>query len=119
MDLPCELKREILVHVLRRRQPVCRFRSDGSADTRERPIDVKVFAVSRVLFADAVRIFYEENMFALKSRDRRYRDHLSLFVSQSMRDQLPRPTYSITRMYINVEVELAGPTLSPYMDGNQ
>lgn len=107
------MDREILVHVLRWVKPVCQFRSDGSADTRGGPIDVRVFAVSRAVFAEAVRAFYEEKTITLKPRDRRYRDHLPLFVSQSARDQAPRPKDSIKRMHINVEVGLAGHTLLP------
>ena len=118
MDLPFELRREILMHVLRWLKPVCQSRSDGSADTRGGPIDVEVFAVSRVVFAEVVRVFYKENTDTLKPRDRRYHDYLPLSVSQSVGDQAPRPKDSIKRTHINVEAGLAGPTLSPHMDGN-
>lgn len=121
MDLPLELQREIFVYVLRRPNPVCQLRPDGSADLRGGPIDVRVFAVSRAVFAEAVRVFYEENTFALHPTDRRYRTYLPLFVSQSTRDQAPRPTDSIKRMQVDLEVKVrqVGSTNSVQIDGNQ
>ena len=116
-DLPFELRREIFVYVLRRPNPVRQLRPDGSADLRGGPIDVRIFAVSRAVFADAVRVFYEENTFALNPADRRYRTHLPLFVSQSTRDQAPRPTDSIKRMQVDLEVRPAGSTFSLQIDG--
>lgn len=120
MRLPVELRREVFVHVLHRRlRKVCQLRPDGSADVLGGPIDVRVFAVSRAVFAEAVRVFYETNTFALTPRDRRYRTHIPLFVSQSTRHQLPRPTESIKRM--QVDLGMAQAPSPPYVqvDGGQ
>lgn len=112
MDLPFELRREIFLHILLWPNPVCQLRPDGSADSRGGPIDVRVFAVSRAVFAEAGRVFYEENTFALNPTDPRYRKYLPLFVSHSRRYQAPRPTDSIKRMQVDIEVRQAGPILS-------
>ena len=119
MDLPFEVRREIFVYVLYRPKPVCQLRPDGSADLQGGPIDVRVFAVSRMVFAEAVKVFYEENTFTLKPNDRRYGDHTPLFVSHSTGDQAPRPTNSIKRMHVDLEVEVERPPFLAQIDGNQ
>ena len=120
MKLPVELRREIYVHVLHRRlRAVCQLRPDGSADVVGGPIDVRIFAVSRTVFAEAVRVFYETNTFALTPRDRRYRTHIPLFVSQSTRDQVPRPTDSIKSMQVDLGMEYAESPPYVQVDGGQ
>lgn len=120
MKLPVELRREIFVHVLHQRLgTVCQLRPDGSADVLGGPIDVRVFAVSRAVFAEAVRVFYETNTFALTPRDRRYWTHIPLFVSQSTRDQAPRPTDSIKRMQVDLGMGQAESPPFVQVDGGQ
>lgn len=58
MDLPFELRRGIFSLVLSQSYPVLQFPSDGSADTLTGPVDVRLFAASRQVFAEAVRISF-------------------------------------------------------------
>lgn len=100
MDLPFELRREIFSLVLTRSYPVLQFPSDGSADARPGPIDVRLFAVSRQVFAEAVKVFYGVNTFGITPDSSRYFQELPLFVQQSTGNEAPRPTDLIKRVHV-------------------
>ena len=100
MDLPFELRREIFSLVLRQSYPVLHFPSDGSADAFHGPIDVRLFAVSGQVFAEAVKVFYEENTFSISTAPSSYRKAMPLFMRQSTGSEAPRPTNSIRRVHV-------------------
>ena len=100
MDLPFELRREIFSLVLRQLYPVLHFPSDGSADALHGPVDVRLFAVSRQVFAEAVKVFYEENAFSISFAPSSYLNAMPLFMRQSTGSEAPRPTNSIRRVHI-------------------
>ena len=100
MDLPFELRREGFSLVLRQSYPVLHFPSDGSADALPGPVDVRLFAVSRQVFAEAVKVFYEENTFSISTAPSSYFKAMPLFMRQSTGSEAPRPTNSIKRVHI-------------------
>ncbi|KAL9133968.1 MAG: hypothetical protein Q9175_004849 [Cornicularia normoerica] len=104
MDLPFELRMEIFSLVLSRSYPVLQFPSDGSADAFGGPVDVRLFAVSRQVFAEAVKIFYEVNTFGIKTNPSRYYKDIPLFIRQSTGDGAPRPTDSIKKVHVNIVI---------------
>ncbi len=61
------------------------------------PIDVRVFAVSRQVHAEAVEIFYRVNTFAVWIQEP---EPLPLFVAKSTGMQVPRPTDLIRRIHL-------------------
>lgn len=100
MDLPFELRREIFSLVLRQSYPVLHFPSDGSADVLQGPVDVRLFAVSRQVYVEAVKVFYEENAFSISTDPSIYLKAMPLFMRQSTGSEAPRPTDSIRRVHI-------------------
>ena len=100
MDLPFEMRREIFSLVLRQSYPVLHFPSDGSADALHGPVDVRLFVVSRQVFAEAVKVFYEENTFGLNTAPSSYLVAMPLYMQQSTGSEAPRPTNSIRRVHI-------------------
>ncbi|KAF6238053.1 hypothetical protein HO173_003687 [Letharia columbiana] len=110
MDLPFELRRGIFSLVLSQSYPVLQFPSDGSADTLTGPVDVRLFAASRQVFAEAVRIFYEENTFSIDTKPSRYYKDIPLFVRQSTGNEVPRPTDLMKRVNVNVTLTLTDRT---------
>ena len=100
MHLPFELRREIFSLVLRQLYPVLHFPPDGSADALHGPVDVRLFAVSRQVFAEAVKVFYEENAFSISTAPSSYLKAMPLFMRQSTGSEAPRPTNSIRRVHI-------------------
>ena len=100
MDLPFELRREVFSLVLRQSYPVLHFPSDGSADALPGPVDVRLFAVSRQVFAEAVKVFYEENTFSISTAPSSYLKAMPLFMRQRTGSEAPRPTDSIRRVHI-------------------
>ena len=104
MDLPFELRREIFSLVLRQFYPVLHFPSDGSADALHGPVDVRLFAVSRQVFAEAVKVFYEENTFSINTAPSSYLKAMPLYMRQSTGSEAPRPTNSIRRVHIMFHV---------------
>ena len=101
MDLPFELRREIFSLVLIRSYPVLQFPPDGSADATNGPIDVRLFAVSRQVFEEAVREFYEVNVFGIITDTSRFFKDLPLFMRQSTGNEAPRPTESTKRVHVS------------------
>ena len=100
MGLPFELRREIFSLVLRQSYPVLQFPSDESADAFHGPVDVRLFAVSRQVFAEAVKVFYEENTFSMSTAPSSYFKAMPLFMRQSAGSEEPRPTNSIRRVHV-------------------
>ena len=100
MHLPFELRREIFSLVLRQSYPVLQFPSDGSADAFHGPVDVRLFAVSRQVFAEAVKVFYEENTFGISTAPSSYLKAMPLFIRQSTGNEAPRPTNSMRSVHI-------------------
>lgn len=100
MDLPFELRREIFSLVLTQPYPVLQFPSDGSADALHGPVDVRLFAVSRQVFAEAVKTFYEVNTLSISTLPSDYLKAMPLFVRQSTGSEAPRPTNSIRRVRV-------------------
>ena len=101
MDLPFELRREIFSLVLTQLYPVIQFPSDGSASALHGPVDVRLFAVSRQVFAEAVKTFYEVNTLSISTLPSNYLKAMPLFVRQSTGSEAPRPTNSIRRVHVN------------------
>ena len=101
MDLPFELRREIFSLVLSRPYPIHQFPSDGSADALYGPVDVRLFAVSRQVFAEAVKIFYEVNTLSISTHPSSYLKAMPLFMRQSTGSEAPRPTNSIRRVHVS------------------
>lgn len=101
MDLPFELRREIFSLVLTQSYPVLQFQSDGSADALHGPVDVRLFAVSRQVFAEAVRTFYEVNTLSISTRPSDYLKAMPLFARQSTGTEAPRPTDSVRRVRVS------------------
>lgn len=100
MDLPFELRREVFSLVLSQSFPVLQLPSDGSADVA-RLVDVRLFAVSRQVFAEAVKVFYEMNTFGITTLPSSYYKDIPLFIRQSTGNEPPRPTNSIKRVYVH------------------
>lgn len=105
MDLPIELRREIYSLVLSRSRPVLQFPPEGSADGVQGPVDVRLFAVSRQVFAEAVEVFYEVNTFGISTMPYIYYYDIPLFVQQSTGNEAPRPTDSIKRVHVSFKIE--------------
>ena len=101
MDLPFELRREIYSLVLSRPYPLLQFPSDGSADALHGTVDVRLFAVSKQIFAEAVRTFYEVNTLSISTIPSSYLKALPLFVRRSTGDEAPRPTNCIRRVHVS------------------
>lgn len=101
MDLPFELRREIFSLVLSCTYPVLQFQSDGSAAAPHGPVDVRLFAVSRQVFAEAVKIFYEVNTFSICTVPSSYRKAMPLFVRQGTESEAPRPIHSIKKIHVS------------------
>lgn len=101
MDLPFELRREIFSLVLSRSYPVRQFPPDRSADAVQGPVDVRIFAVSRLVFAEAVKVFYEVNTFTINTTLGRYYREVPLFIRQSTGSQAPRASDLIKRVYVS------------------
>lgn len=99
MDLPFELRREVFSLVLTQPYPVLQFPSDGSADALHGPVDVRLFAVSRQVFAEAVKTFYEVNTLSISTLPSDYLKAMPLFVRESTGSEAPRPTNSIRRVH--------------------
>ena len=105
MDLPIELRREIFSHVLSRSRPVLQFPPEGSADGVQGPVDVRLFAVSRQVFAEAIEVFYEVNTFGISTMPYIYYYDIPLFVRQSTGNEAPKPTDSIRRVHVSFKTE--------------
>lgn len=101
MDLPFELRREIFSLVLTQLYPVLQFPSDGSASALHGPVDVRLFAVSRQVFAEAVKTFYEVNTLSISTLPSNYLKAMPLFMRQSTGSEAPRPTNSIRRVQVS------------------
>ncbi len=110
MYLPFELRRDILTLVLRFSYPVLQFPSDGSADVVQGPVDVRIFAVSRQMFAEAVKIFYEVNTFGIHTKRSSFLKALPLFIRQSTGNEAPRPTNLIRSVQVNFHLATGAPT---------
>ena len=105
MDLPFECRREIFLLVLGHSCPILQFPSDGSADEPQGPVDVRLFAVSKQVFAEAVKIFYEVNTFSISTSPCWYYKAIPLFVRQSTGTEAPRPTDSIKRVHVEFDFD--------------
>ena len=103
MDLPFECRREIFLLVLGQSCPIHQYPSDGSADEPQGPVDVRLFAVSKQVFAEAVKIFYEVNTFSINTSPRWYYKAIPLFVRQSTGTEAPRPTDSIKTVHVQFD----------------
>ncbi|CAD6567365.1 MAG: hypothetical protein ASARMPREDX12_000227 [Alectoria sarmentosa] len=101
MDLPFELRREIFSCVLTRSYPVLQSPPDWSADGLPGPVDVRIFAVSRQVFLEAVKVLYEVNTFSINTGTRRYYKEIPLFIRQSTGNEGPRPSDSIKRVHVS------------------
>ena len=101
MDLPFELRREIFSFVLRRSHRILQYPPDGSADVLDGPVDVRLFVVSRQVFAEALKVFYEVNIFTISTDPSYYRKAMPLFIRQSTGSEAPRPTNLIKRIHVH------------------
>ena len=101
MDLPFEMRREIFSCVLIRSCPVLQSPPDWSADELPGPVDVRIFTVSRQVFLEAVKVFYEVNTFSIHTGTRRYYKEIPLFTRQSTGNEGPRPSDSIKRVHVS------------------
>ena len=103
MNLTFELRREAFLLVLSQSRPVLQFPSDGSANVPQGPIDVRLFAVSKQVFAEAVKVFYEMNAFSMSTDGYWYFKGPPLFVRQSSGIEAPRPTDLIKRVRVRLD----------------
>jgi hypothetical protein len=62
LDLPLELREKVYAMVVGREKELYQMPSDGSAAEKEGPVDVRIFAVSRQVFAESVRVFFNINI---------------------------------------------------------
>ena len=96
LELPLELRQEVYRLVLSRNRQVFQFPPDGSAATTNGPVDVRIFAVSRVVYEESIPIFYQSNTFAINV------DNLPLFVQESTGNISPRPTALLRTVHIGL-----------------
>lgn len=66
------------------------------------PIDVRIFAVSRQVHAEASATFFEENTFLVECRDNWHSYKLPLFVRESSGMDPPRPAERLRRVHVEV-----------------
>jgi len=106
LGLPSEIRNKIYGIALQRQVAIKQNSSelngpiDVPIDKVSRPsgsIDVRIFAVSRQVHADALEVFYQVHTFAVWIQEPA---PLPLFVAKSTGRHLPRPTDLIRRMHI-------------------
>jgi 5-methylcytosine-specific restriction endonuclease McrA len=96
LELPLELRQEVYRLVLSRKRQVFQFPPDGSAATTNGPVDVRIFAVSRVVYEESIPIFYQSNTFAIDV------DSLPLFLQESTGNISPRPTALLRKVHVGL-----------------
>ena len=101
LDLPFELRREIFSLVLSRSHCILQCPSDGSADVLSGPVDVSFFTVSKQVSVEALKVFYEVNVFTISTNPSYYRKAMPLFIRQSTGSEAPRPANSIRRVHVH------------------
>lgn len=93
MDLPTELRRRVFVFLFRgqligKTGLVTYMGDDRSAGTyywRADPLDVRVFAVSKAIKAEAMEVFFEENVFSIELYDNEFESQPpSLFLKTNL-----------------------------------
>ena len=62
---------------------------------------MRLFAVSRQVFAEAVKVFYEVNVFSIDTNPGRIYKDIPLFIRQSTESKAPRPMNSIKKVSFN------------------
>jgi hypothetical protein len=103
LDLPMELREKIYAMVVGREKELYQMNADGSAKEEGGPIDVRIFAVSKKVFAEAVRVFYRINILRVVINH----DHnLPLFMSASTGREAPRPSIHLKRVNLWVYFNL-------------
>ncbi|KAL2048296.1 hypothetical protein N7G274_000207 [Stereocaulon virgatum] len=96
LELPLELRQEVYRLVLSRKRQVFQFPPDGSAATTNGPVDVRIFAVCRVVYEESIPIFYQSNTFAIDV------DNLPLFVQKNTGSISPRPTALLRTVHVGL-----------------
>lgn len=116
--LPLELRRRIYGLVLGKRLLLRHEEADESADGVEGPIDVRLFAVSKMMQEEAMSFFFENHVFAIDVGDDGILGELPLFARKDTQRRKAWPVEKIKRVEISVTIlkSLQVPFLEPLLE---
>lgn len=106
LDLPFELRETIYTMLLVQKRPLVQVQVDDRRVENRRPIDVRIFAVCKQVFAEAVKVFYRINTLSVEINEQISRishDHdLPLFIRASTGSEAPRPTARLQKVNLSI-----------------
>ncbi len=89
--------------MIEREKELYQMNADDSTTEKGGPIDVRIFAVSKKVFAEAVKVFYKINILRVVISH----DHnLALFMSACTGRESPRPSIHLKRINLWVYFNL-------------
>lgn len=122
LRLPIELRRRIYGMLLSRDVQVRQLEFGSANDGAWEPIDVRIFAVSKQMHAEAIAVFYEKNRFFVRCSDNWHSYKLPLFIREASGMEPPRPAERVQRIHVQlglakkVECVLVRPQLEHLCD---
>lgn len=116
-SLPLKLRKKVYELVLDKSLLLRHEEADQSADGVKGPIDVRIFAVSRIMREETMSYFFENNVFAIAVGDDNIAGALPLFVRKYTPRPISWPVEKIKRVEISVTIQksLQVPFLRPLL----
>ena len=103
-DVPIELRRRVYGLVLGKGLLLRHEEADGSADGVEGPIDVRLFAVSKIMREEAMGWFFENHIFAVEVGDNGLVGALPLFMRKYADGREPWPVEKLKRVHVTIKL---------------
>lgn len=104
-DLPIELRRKIYDVTLGNGLRLQHKEADGSADEVQGPIDVRLFAVNKMMREEAMGSFFENHVFVIDVGDDGTVGALPLFIRESAADRKRWPVEKMKRVDVTVSLQ--------------
>ena len=102
LRLPIELRHRIYGMLLSHEVQVRQLEFGNLNDAVWKPIDVRMFAVSKQMQVEAMAVFYQSNTFLVRCGDNWHSYELPLFIREASGMEPPRPAERIQRIHVQL-----------------
>lgn len=102
LRLPIELRHRIYGILLSHEVQVRQLEFGKPNDGAWEPIDVRMFAVSKQMHAEAMAVFYQKNTFFVRCSDNWHSYNLPLFIREASGVEPTRPAERIQRIHVQL-----------------